>query len=233
MPRRVRTASGGLVYHVFNRSARKLPIFECAADYAEFTEVVAEAQRLLPMRIASYCVMPNHWHLVLWPEADRDLSRFMAWLTTTHAVRWRTRRGTTGQGAVYQGRFKAVPVQCDNHFLVVCRYVERNPVRAGLIARAVDWPWSSSTLDPPPGTRPVLCQWPVPQPANWRQLLQEPEPLDAVVRIRKASTAGEPIGRPDWQTEVRRRLGITWPRPPVGRPRVAPAKIDSRPLFRG
>ena len=87
--------------------------------------------------------MPNHWHLVLWPRQDRDLSRFMGWLTLTHTQRWHAHRGTGGTGHVYQARFKSFPVQADEHFLTVCRYVERNALRAKLVKRAADWRWCS------------------------------------------------------------------------------------------
>jgi putative transposase len=73
----------------------------------------------------------------------RDRSRFTGWLTLTHTQRWHAHRHSTGSGHVYQGRFKSFPVQDDEHFLTVCRYVERIPVRANLVERAEDWPWSS------------------------------------------------------------------------------------------
>ena len=87
--------------------------------------------------------MPNHFHLVVEPTVDGQLSVFMQLLLGTHALRWNVFRKRSGQGAVYQGRFKAFPVQDDRHFLTVCRYVERNPVRAGLVSRPESWAWSS------------------------------------------------------------------------------------------
>jgi putative transposase len=96
------------------------------------------------MRVLAYVVMPNHWHLVLWPAADVQLSRFMQWLTLTHTRRWHIVRGTIGTGPLYQGRYKAIPIQSDEHLLTAMRYVERNPLRAGLIGRAQDWPWCSA-----------------------------------------------------------------------------------------
>src|SRR2546423_15295545 len=87
--------------------------------------------------------MPNHWHLVLKPERDRELSRFVGRLTLTHTQRWHAYRGTAGSGHLYQGRFKAFPVEADDHFLTLCRYVERNAFRAGLVGPAAQWPWGS------------------------------------------------------------------------------------------
>lgn len=129
-------APGGLVYHVLNRANGRLPIFEKNEDYEAFERVLAQAVQRVDIRLLAYCVMPNHWHLVLWPRVDGDLSRFVGWLTLTHTQRWHAHRHTTGSGHLYQGRFKSFPVQTDEHFLAVCRYVERNPLRAGLVSRA-------------------------------------------------------------------------------------------------
>jgi len=166
MPRRRRISPGGFVYHVCNRGSRKGELFQCSADYGEFTRLTAEARCVRPMRIIAYCLMPNHWHFLLWPEKDRQLSRFMHWLTTTHARRWRIHSRTTGQGAVYQSRFTAVPVHHPFELVRVWRYVERNPIEAGLVARAEEWPWCSAAqldeqspdlvVDSPPMPRPPL-----------------------------------------------------------------------------
>ena len=136
MGRPLRTAPGDLVYHVLNRANGRQPLFEKDGDYAAFERVLAEACQRVPMRILAYCVMPNHWHLVLWPYLDGDLSHFMGWLTLTHTQRWHAHHHTVGHGHLYQGRFKSFLVQQDAHLLAVCRYVERNALRAGLVERA-------------------------------------------------------------------------------------------------
>ena len=118
-----------------------MPLFEKHEDYVAFEKVLDEAYAKTPMRVISYCLMPNHWHLVLWPTRDGQTSRYMQWLTTTHMRRWHAHRGTRGTGPVYQGRFKSFPIQEDRHFLIVCRYVERNALRANLVEHAEDWPW--------------------------------------------------------------------------------------------
>ena len=143
MPRRLRMASGGYVYHVLNRAVGRARLFHKSADYAAFEKVLEEAKEWLPTRLLAYCVMPNHWHLVLWPEDDGDLSEFMRWLTVTHTQRWHAHRHTAGTGPLYQGRFKSFPIQDDDHFLTVCRYVERNALRAKLALKAEHWRWSS------------------------------------------------------------------------------------------
>ena len=130
----LRIAEGGLVYHVLNRGNARRAFLHKAGDFAAFERVLGEAKAEVPMRILAYCLLPNHWHLVFWPHEDRDLSRFMAWLTLTHTQRWHAHYHNVGTGHLYQGRFKSFPVQEDDHFYTVCRYVERNGLRAKLVS---------------------------------------------------------------------------------------------------
>src|SRR5215211_1170850 len=131
MPRVARRCPGGVIYHVLNRAVARIKIFRTEKDYLAFERTLEEANSRLPVDVLAYCVMPNHWHLVLRPGRDGELSEFMAWLTMTHAQRWRTSHQTVGYGPLYQGRFKSFPVEADGHLLTVLRYVERNPLRAG------------------------------------------------------------------------------------------------------
>jgi len=118
-------------------------LFDKPADYAAFEKVVRQAWERSAMRLLSYLVMPNHWHFVVWPRNDGELSTWAQWLTVTHVRRWHAHHHSAGTGPVYQGRFKSFPVQEDHHYFTVCRYVERNPLRANLVARAEHWRWSS------------------------------------------------------------------------------------------
>lgn len=162
--------------------------------------------------------MPNHWHLVLWPDGDQDLAAFMKLLTGIHAQEWRRLRGTTGRGAVYQGRYKAIAVQQDPHLLRLCRYVERNAVRAKLVASAEDWPWTSASMSARSPERPALTPWPVPRPGNWLELLNTPEPPATLNRIRAAIRAGRHYGTPSWRFRTAQRL--RWPSGDRSRGRV-------------
>src|SRR5512142_1923064 len=141
MPRRPRLSSGGLVYHVLNRRVGRLALFEKPGDYQAFEKILQEATERSGIRIAAYCLMPNHWHLLLWPRRDGELSEVMRWVTVTHTQRWHAHRHSAGSGPVYQGRFKSFPVQTDEHFLMAARYVERNALRAKLVDRAQQWQW--------------------------------------------------------------------------------------------
>jgi putative transposase len=153
-------------------------------------------------------VMPNHWHFLLSPTVDGELSRFMHWLTTTHARRWQTKRGLDGQGAVYQGRFKAIPVSTDNHFLRVCRYVERNALRASLVERAEDWNWSSLSRRTVAGSQIPLSTWPVARPSDWVCFVNTVQTHAELDDIRVAIRRCEPFGDEAWKEAVKLRLGL-------------------------
>jgi putative transposase len=158
-----------------------MTLFDEPSDYDAFEKVVKEAVVRTGTRLLCHCVMPNHWHLVLWPRQDGELSQTMRWLTVTHTQRRHAHRRTAGEGAVYQGRFKSFPVQSDEHFLTVARYVERNAARANLVRRAEDWRWSSlwHRLNDGVLATEVLSRWPIAMPDDW------------VRRVNLALTAGE------------------------------------------
>jgi len=143
MSRRPRTSLPPCYFHVINRSAGRAPLFRRRRDYQAFLDVLATGLQKHPVRLVSYCVLSNHWHLVVGPVDPRRLSGLMQWVTTTHAVRFRRHGQTVGEGPVYQGRFKSVPVESSDELVQVCRYVERNALEAGLVERAQDWPWCS------------------------------------------------------------------------------------------
>jgi putative transposase len=157
--------------------------------------------------------MPNHWHLLLSPRRDGAVSRFMHWLTTTHARRWQTSRRLEGLGAVYQGRFKSIPICSDMHFLWVCRYVERNPLRARLVDRAEEWQWSSLSRFRADPDIPWLAAWPVPRPSDWAAGVNRPQTAAELEAFRRAMAANEPFGDEQWRLAIRARLGIKQPQP--------------------
>src|ERR1700722_14686930 len=126
MPRKARNAPGGLVYHVLNRANGRLRLFKKEDDFVAFERVMILAHQRVPIRILDWCIMSNHWHLVLWPQKDGELTAFMRALTLTHAQRWKHAHAAVGQGRLYQGRFKSFPIEQDEHLLAVLAYVERN-----------------------------------------------------------------------------------------------------------
>ena len=122
--------------------------------------------------VAGFCVMPNHWHLVLVALEDGGVSRFMKWITETHARRYRDFYNTTGNGHVYQDRFKSTLIEDEAAFLRVMRYVETNALRANLCRLAEAWPWGSA-YERLYGDRRILGALPYELPENWCRLLVE------------------------------------------------------------
>jgi putative transposase len=210
------------VFHVINRSAKRGALFEGTSDYVAFEQILGEAITRGRVSLFAYCLMPNHWHLVISPQVDTALSRFMHWLTMTHATRWQVAKGQKGSGAVYQGRFKAIPIGDDRHFLWVCRYVERNALRASLVNRAEDWRWSSLGQRAR-GDVNWLTPWPISPPADWTTHVNAPQTDAELIAFRRAIAMNRPFGEEDWQLSVMTRLGMA-----PARPRGRPARQDAR-----
>ena len=223
MGRPKRTAEGGRIYHVWNRANARMTIFGKRGDYEAFERVVGEAKERTEMRIVAYCLMPNHWHFVLWPLNAGDLSEFTGWMTLTHTQRWHSHRHSTGSGHVYQGRFKSFPVQDDDHFYTVCRYVERNALRANLVERAEDWRWGS-LYRWKYGTakeKSLLSPWPLPRLPNWVDHVNKPLTEAELDAVRRCVRRGRPFGDPAWIETTARQLGLETTLRPRGRPKKA------------
>lgn len=219
MPRRNRFSTGGYVFHVLNRAVGRQTIFVNDADYTAFESVMREANKQVSMRLLSYCIMPNHWHLVLWPVGDDDLSNYMHWLTATHTQRWHLAHQTTGTGPIYQGRFKSFPVETDDHFYQVCRYVERNALRAKLVAGAELWRWSSLWQLKSERCDVPLAAWPLPRPTHWIDYINSVQTEAELASLRKAVNRGTAFGNREWELRTSATLGLESTLRPRGRPR--------------
>jgi REP-associated tyrosine transposase len=171
MPRRGRIVESNSVQHVVNRGNARHQLFRDHEDYEDFISLLAMAGETVPVRLLAYCLMPNHWHLVLWPPTPAALSAYMRWLTSTHVRRTHLRRGTQGLGHLYQGRYYNVVVNGEAQFLSVCRYVESNALRARLVDRAELWPYCSLSRTATRDGRPFLSQWPSPRPDGWLEIV--------------------------------------------------------------
>ena len=219
MPRRHRAGTAGIPHHVLNRASRRDALFVNSRDYCAFVEVLGLAKKRFAMRMLAFAIMNNHWHLILWPDQDFQLSRFMHWLTGTHTQRWHAAHHTAGTGPLYQGRYKAIPVQGDEHFLTVARYVERNPVRAGLVERVQDWQWSSAWHRCNTGELDMVDPWPLPQPDDWLALANQAQNQIHLSSVREAIARGRPFGDREWCQRMATTFKLEHTFRPQGRPR--------------
>jgi putative transposase len=220
MPRRPRSCPGGYVYHVWNRAAGRLRLFKKENDFLAFERILIEAHALHPLDLFDWCLMPNHWHFVVRPKSDDQVTSFFRWLTHTHSMRWHASRGAVGIGPLYQGRFKTLPVEQDDHLLTLLRYVERNPVRAKISRSARNWRWGSAAVraNGPDELRKLLCPWPIDPPRNWSRQVDEPQTQAELDALRETVRRSRPFGTDRWRMKVAGALHLEWTMHPRGRP---------------
>lgn len=161
--------------------------------------------------------MPNHFHLVLWPASDGDLSTWMARLMNLHVRRYQRHHHSTGH--IWQGRFKAFPIEQDDHLRLVLRYVERNPLRVGLVELAQDWPWSSLHHPAKGADHGRLDPGPAPRGHGWVDEVNRLDDNAQLARIRSCLIRGTPFGSESWTDRAADALGLR----PATRPRKTPA----------
>ena len=217
MPRKARASVGDMCYHVINRGNNRAEVFHKDQDYLRFTEMMGEAVERQPMRILSWCLMPNHFHMVLWPYGDGDLSAWMQWLMTAHVRRYH--RHYDSSGHVWQGRYKAFAIQGDHHYLTVLRYVESNALRANLTNRAEYWRWSSLHALKQLDSFPFLVPGPIQRPRNWRELLNKEQSEKELEQIQLSLNRQRPLGSQQWVEQTVKKLGLECTIKPIGRPR--------------
>lgn len=217
MPRTSRASAGDYCYHVLNRGNGRGEVFHDAEDYEAFLELIGAACQRLPMRVLGWCLMPNHFHLVLRPHNDGDLSRWMQWLTTSQVRRYRKRHGSIGH--LWQGRFKAFPCQDDAHLQTLLRYVERNAPRAGLVGKAEDWEYGSLYAGLSGSDKIVLDQSLQTRDADWTARVNRPMTEKELTSVRHSVRRGTPFGTKAWTTRTAEKLGLESTLRPQGRPR--------------
>jgi len=218
MPRTARAIVGGNCYHLINRGNNQAQVFREYADYAAFLSLIGEMQQSLVVPILAACLMPNHLHFVVRPIDRGDLARWTQRLFTTHVRRHHQKYQTSGR--LWQGRFKAFLIQEDHHLITVMRYVERNALRAGLVARAEDWRWSSLRWRTLQSKSQVdLAESPVTLPDSWINYVNEPQTSAEVESIRTCIQRQRPYGADDWVAHQASDLGLLHTLAPLGRPR--------------
>jgi putative transposase len=222
MPRLARASAGGLCYHVLNRGNAGTKVFRSPSDYADFVEILGRATDRHKVRLLAYCLLPDHFHLVLWPRKAGDLSRWMQWLLTSHVRRYHQRNQTSGH--IWNGRFRAFPVQPDEHLLTVLRFVEQNPIRLKelKVRKPQRWRWSSAGMELEDAECPRIEPGPVGRGRNWCKVIELPLSAEEVARVRHCVVRGAPFGDSLWQQRIIARLGLESTIRPRGRPRKLP-----------
>lgn len=222
MPRGPRIDVGGYVYHVINRAAGRRTIFPDSGAYQSFEDLLIEGQKTWEMPMLAYVIMPNHWHMLVYPKKDGDMGKYFHWLTTTHACRLRAFRNTIGEGPVYQGRYKSFLIDTDAYLLTALKYIERNPVRAGLARTPEEWKWGSANrrIFGTEQERALLAPSPVPLPDAYRAWINAGEEEEALEQIRNSVTKGIPFGGDTWRDEMITKFALRHTTRLAGRPKI-------------
>jgi putative transposase len=213
-----------MIYHVLNRGNGRMRIFHKPGDFAAFERVLAEGLRRYPVELFTYCVLSSHWHLVVRPKTGVALGRLMGWVGVTHVRRHHEHYHTRGGGHLYQGRFKSFPVEEDDYFLTLCRYVEANALRAGMVERAEDWQYSGlwrRIHGKEAEGLSLLSPWPMERPRNWRARVNTGLAEKQLETLRDCVGRGRPYGGEQWVAATAKRLGLEFTLRGPGRPRKA------------
>ncbi|HTP66675.1 MAG TPA: transposase [Geobacteraceae bacterium] len=206
MPRIARALVDNCCYHLINRGNGRLQIYHKEGDYRAFIDLLLQARGKYGVRLRAWCLMPNHFHLVVQPTEAGLLNKWVQWLMTTHVRRYHKHYGSSGH--VWQGRYKSFIVQDDEHLLTVTRYIEGNPVRALLAPTVGQWPWSSyqgriaATDELRPDPLPIAL------PEDWAAFVGTPLTDAEIEKVRNSVNRQTPLGHESWLEEMCMKLGL-------------------------
>jgi putative transposase len=186
MPRPERNFEINGIYHILNRGNGRQRVFLKDRDYSAFLKLLGEMQGQYGVKLYAYCLMPNHFHLLVKSTHGTELSQGMQWFLTTHVRRYHQHYQTSGH--LWQGRFKSFEVTGDGYFLTVARYIEGNPVRAGLVETAADWVWSSHRSRCGLEEDELVEPLPVPWVGDWAVFVNTPLTATELAKVRKKNS---------------------------------------------
>jgi putative transposase len=233
MPRLLRPIADGLVYHGVNRGNNRAPVFEGPADFQAFLHALGQTQLRYPFRLYGYCLLTNHFHLLLAPAPGQSISRILQSLTVARTWRYHKAHGTSGH--LWQGRFKSPVIQDDEHALTVLRYIEGNPLRARMVPDLAGYRWSSYLVHGLGKQDPLVSPFPCwerlgqdegRRQAYWRTWVHTPLTDKELAAVRKAVVTGRPYGSPDWVEATAGALGLKLTTRRRGRPRKQKEKMN-------
>jgi len=217
MPRAPRIIGDNIFYHVLNRGNSKRVVFFNEWDYRAFLELLKESKKNFPVDILAYCLMPNHFHIVCMPRIGEEMSKWMHCIENAFVKRHHKYNQTNG--LLWQGRFRHFPVQNDDHFIRLIRYVERNPVRANLVPAAVDWRWSSVRERIYRPKNKIIDESPVFIPEKWKSYVDKPLTSQELEKIRLCMNRQSPFGNSKWKKYICKKYGSEQSIRPRGRPK--------------
>lgn len=208
MSRVARVVAPGFPHHVTQRGNRRADVFEVDEDreaYLRFLKKYADRHGLA---VWAYCLMSNHIHLIVVPDKEESLGHAMRDTHTVHAMRFNERTQLTGH--VWQGRFYSCPLD-EQHLWAAVRYVERNPVRAGMVDRAEEYAWSSAAAHCGLRRDTVLSREFPPSGviADWAEWLREEDDPETIATIRQRTNTGRPCGSPSFLKQLEGLLDKT------------------------
>ncbi len=234
MPRKPRFFVPNFAAHVVQRGNNRCPTFQNTSDYSRYLESLGDAARTADVSVHAYVLMTNHIHLLLTPCDSEGISRMMQNLGRDYVAYFNRKYGRTG--TLWDGRFKACPVESERYTLACYRYIEMNPVRAGMVRRPGDYPWSSYGHNAVTQGYKLITPHPVwlglgetlaTRQAAYRSLFEQDLTESQLVRIRECLQSGTPFGSQQFTVRVERELTTC-----VGQiHRGRPAKKGSDPLL--
>jgi putative transposase len=221
MPRIARVSVGNMLYHIINRSNGKVKLFHTDDDYKHFEKLLQDGKDMVDIQIVGYCIMPNHWHLVLYPKRDGDMGEYMRWVTTTHVRQRRVKTKSIGDGHLYQGTYKSFPVETNEYAQQLIQYVEQNPLRAKLVKKAEEWRWSSLWRRERGSQREkqLLSELPIELPKNYLELVNTLSEDETINSIRTSVSKGAPFGSEHWVEKIVKKFGLESTLRDPGRPK--------------
>jgi putative transposase len=232
MPRPLRPIEDGLIYHVINRGNNRQRVFRQQGDFEAFLSTLVELKDRKPFELYGYCLLDNHFHLLIRPGAA-SISRIMQSLLVAHTQRYHKHHRTGGH--VWQGRFKSPVIQNDEHLLSVLRYIEANPLRAKIVRRAEDYPWSSYRThglgEASEGVDSIVAYEALGRSAaarrrKWSAQVHRSMEATTLAGIRRCNETGLPYGDPAWVQRLAKKLNLDLTIRPRGRPRKHPTGSD-------
>ena len=220
MPRSARLVIPGLPHHITQRGNNRANVFRSDADRCAYLEILKEYSQKYGLTILGYCLMPNHVHLIAVPSSDDSLAKGIGRTHLRYAQLYNWRNDQCGH--FWQGRFFSCPMD-EAHYVAAMRYIERNPVRAGIVQLAWDYPWSSALahlggknylelLD--------LAAWEKNWSAkDWQEMLLQPDDEEQLTVFRQQTSAGRPLASDLFINSLESLLNRHLRRRSVGRPR--------------